>query len=242
MTHSVDTVLRQCRHTRDKRRRLETETRDGDTDKTREREKDKRAPFRGKNREGMPSGQGVLALEKGRPLASSPFRKPSKRERSACRDFSKGVHVFADGACDPNPGPGAWAFVVFEDGQEIHSASGSALATTNNRMEMSAVLAALEWISENRPTLKAELHSDSQYTVRGCNEWRQGWKRKGWRRGEADIPNADLWRLLDTALLAFPLRLNWVRGHSGIAGNERADRLAFKALDALKTGRRKAAA
>jgi len=158
------------------------------------------------------------------------FTSTPKRSRNPLSDFSAGIHVFADGACDPNPGPGAWAFVVYVDGVEVHSASGYAPATTNNRMELAAVLAALEWVSPIRSPGLVGLHSDSLYVVTGCNEWRHGWKRKGWKKKGDDMPNADLWRLLDIALTAYPLKLSWVPGHSGIAGNERADRLAFKAM------------
>jgi ribonuclease HI len=141
-------------------------------------------------------------------------------------DFKAGLHVFADGACHPNPGPGGWAFVVYQDGAEIHQASGAAPWTTNNRMELNAVLAALEWVSEHAPNSAACLHSDSSYAVLGCNQWRKNWKKKGWRKSGGEIPNADLWKLLDELLSAAPVQLNWVRGHSGITGNVRADRLA----------------
>ncbi|WP_035218942.1 ribonuclease H family protein [Agrobacterium tumefaciens] len=143
-------------------------------------------------------------------------------------DFSKAVYVFTDGACEPNPGPGGWAVVVYENGYAVHSESGSDAASTNNRMEMQAALAALHWMQVNA-TSQAQLHTDSQYTSRGANEWRHGWKRRGWMRGESLIPNADLWQQMVAALEAFPVTLNWVRGHSGIAGNEAADRMAVSA-------------
>ncbi|KAA0698548.1 ribonuclease HI [Neorhizobium sp. P12A] len=144
-------------------------------------------------------------------------------------DFKVGLHVFADGTCHPNPGAGGWAFVVYQNGNEIHHESGAASRTTNNRMELSAVLAALEWIGKNVTAETASLHSDSSYAVLGCNKWRKGWKKRAWRKGGAEIPNADLWKRLDEALAVTPIQLNWVRGHSGIRGNVRADRLAEKA-------------
>lgn len=147
------------------------------------------------------------------------------------------IEVFADGACEPNPGPGGWAFVVYRNGTEEHSASGADIDTTNNRMELTAALRALEWIGANVGPSKANLYSDSQYVVKGCNEWRHRWRARGWRKNGADIPNADFWRRLDAALEASPLRLIWVRGHSGIVGNERADSLASEALVALEGNR-----
>jgi ribonuclease HI len=142
------------------------------------------------------------------------------------------IEVFSDGACEPNPGLGAWAFVVFRNGKEEHSASGADLDTTNNRMELTAALRALEWIGASGNASQASLKSDSEYVVKGCNEWRHRWKDKGWRKNGADIPNADLWRLLDASLTIEPLQLRWVRGHAGNIGNERADAVASEALAA----------
>lgn len=170
--------------------------------------------------------------------------KPAGKTKSPSIDDSQGVHVFADGACEPNPGPGGWAFIVYEDGREVHSASGAAPVTTNNRMELAAVLAALEWISENAAGRPVALYSDSQYVVKGCNEWRHGWKRKGWMRGAAPVLNADLWQAIDAALgngLRTQPVIRWVKGHSGIRGNVRADKLAGEALSALKLTDRRAA-
>lgn len=147
--------------------------------------------------------------------------------------FEGGLHVFTDGACEPNPGPGGWAFVAIENGKPIHSEKGFESITTNNRMEMQAVIAALRWMQANNLP-NASLHTDSQYCAKGANEWRHGWKRKAWTRGEALIPNADLWQAMSAILDAFPISLHWVRGHSGIVGNEQADRLAVEALKMRK--------
>lgn len=141
--------------------------------------------------------------------------------------FEIGCHVFCDGACEPNPGPGGWAFVVYLDGQEIFAAQGGNVATTNNVMEMTGALEAVRWISENPDGRTASLHSDSQYVVKGCNEWRHSWKRKGWmRKRNSPVLNLELWKQLDTVLNEFPLVLSWVKGHAAIRGNERADELA----------------
>lgn len=173
--------------------------------------------------------QGSFALEGVKASRPRSKKRNGQKPKASKVDFSKGIHVFTDGACEPNPGPGGWAFVVYENGYAIHSESGSDAVSTNNRMEMQAALAALRWMQLNT-TSKAQLHTDSQYTSRGANEWRHGWKRRGWMRGESLIPNADLWQQMDAALEAFPVTLNWVRGHSGIAGNEAADRLAVSAM------------
>ncbi len=167
--------------------------------------------------------------------------RPTGKTKSPLIDDNQGIHVFADGACEPNPGPGGWAFVVIIDGREVKSASGAAPSTTNNRMELAAVLASLEWISENAAGRPVALYSDSQYVVKGCNEWRHGWKRKAWMRGVSPVINADLWQAIDAALMDRPQALTWCKGHAGIRGNVRADHLAGEALAALKHGDRRAA-
>lgn len=137
------------------------------------------------------------------------------------------ISIYTDGACEPNPGAGGWAFVVIESGVEINNRNGGCLSTTNNIMEMTAVLAALEYAAlAGLKALDTVIYSDSQYCVKGCNEWRHGWKRKGWTRGKSELANAGLWQAIDAALDAFPCKIVWVRGHSGVPGNERADRLA----------------
>lgn len=167
--------------------------------------------------------------------------KPTGKTKAPVIDDTQGVHVFADGACVPNPGGGGWAYIVIIDGHEVHSASGAAPSTTNNRMELAAVLAALEWIAENAAGRPVALYSDSRYVVDGCNSWRHGWKRKSWKRGAAPVLNADLWQAIDAALMDRPQDLTWCKGHSGIRGNVRADKLAGEALALLKRADRKAA-
>lgn len=166
------------------------------------------------------------------------LRKPKKSDKPArgrppmfsASNLAAGLIIYTDGACEPNPGKGGWAFVVYQDGKEIHSACGGDSATTNNVMELTGVIKALEWLNDNREIGSARILSDSQYVVRGCNEWRQGWKRKGWMRGKVNalesIKNMEHWKRLDSLLDADGSKIEWVKGHVGIVGNERADQLS----------------
>lgn len=140
------------------------------------------------------------------------------------------IHIYTDGACEPNPGAGGWAFVVYDGtGFEINNRNGGDLQSTNNIMEMTAVLNALEYAKLSGLTVhETTIYSDSQYCVKGCNEWRHGWERKGWEKGKPKLANAGLWKAIAAAHNAFPSKIIWVRGHSGVIGNERADRLADK--------------
>ncbi|MBZ3693233.1 ribonuclease HI [Phyllobacterium sp. R2-JL] len=154
---------------------------------------------------------------------------------------SKGLVIFCDGACEPNPGLGGWGFAVYRDGVEVDAGYGGAHAVTNNIMEMTAALMALRWFESEGVTEPVRLLCDSQYVVKGCNEWRHNWKKKGWKRkGENAAPekqalkNVDLWMELDVALTVVPITLEWVKGHIGTIGNERADELAEMGRAALK--------
>lgn len=133
------------------------------------------------------------------------------------------IEIFTDGSCDPNPGPGGWAFAVYRGIEEVHSACGGDALTTNNRMELQALIETLRWLDPARAAL---IWSDSQYVVNGCLTWRHGWKRRNWTRGKAALANADLWDELDALLDARAVDVRWTRGHVGTAGNERADELA----------------
>lgn len=141
------------------------------------------------------------------------------------------IIIYTDGACHPNPGKGGWGFAVYDKGVEIHSQSGGSPASTNNIMEMTGLKMALLWAIEH--DVRAVFVSDSQYVVTGCNEWRFGWKAKGWRRitgrksGKMEpVKNADLWREIDELLRQAPATIEWCKGHAGILGNERADELS----------------
>jgi ribonuclease HI len=137
------------------------------------------------------------------------------------------VQAFTDGACKGNPGPGGWG-VLLRWGQTEKELCGGEAETTNNRMEMMAVIVALE--SLMRPTC-IEITTDSQYVKRGVTEWMSGWKRNGWlTAGRKPVKNRDLWERLDGALTHHQVRWHWVRGHTGHAENERADRLANQGI------------
>lgn len=152
--------------------------------------------------------------------------------------FSEGIHIFCDGASVPNPGVGGWGVVVYQDGKEIASGFGGDPETTNNQMELTGLLKAIEtakgYYVLNYPPVT--IWCDSQYCVKGVNDWRHGWKKNGWQRGSdkaephnRPLANADLWQAIDEALSITAvggISVKWVKGHHGVAGNERADELA----------------
>lgn len=144
------------------------------------------------------------------------------------------VEIYTDGACRGNPGPGGWGAVLRYGGRE-KSLHGSAAQTTNNRMELTAAIQALE--SLKRPC-RVVLTTDSQYLRRGIIEWLPNWKRRGWRTAERKpVKNADLWQRLDTLAARHEIDWQWVRGHNGHPGNEQADRLANQGIDEMLAGR-----
>lgn len=140
------------------------------------------------------------------------------------------VVIHTDGACRGNPGPGGWAALLSWNGTH-KELSGSEPATTNNRMELTAVIMGLAALK--RPTV-ATLQTDSQYVIRGITEWLPAWKARGWRTaGRKPVKNQDLWERLDQVASAHTLTWQWVKGHSGDPGNERVDQLANLAIDAM---------
>ena len=137
------------------------------------------------------------------------------------------VAIWTDGACSGNPGPGGWGAILRYGGHERELCGGEAL-TTNNRMELSAAIAALEALS--RPC-RVELHTDSQYLRGGVTGWIHNWKRNGWRTADKKpVKNDDLWRRLDEAAQRHTIDWRWVKGHAGDEMNERADALARRGM------------
>ena len=138
------------------------------------------------------------------------------------------IVIYTDGACKGNPGPGGWGAVLRSGSHEKQIHGGEKL-TTNNRMEISAVIFALRSLKQ-RSTV--ELWTDSQYVQQGVTEWLEGWKKRGWRTASKDpVKNADLWQELDALLPDHEISWHWVRGHNGHPGNELADQLANKGVE-----------
>ncbi len=141
------------------------------------------------------------------------------------------IHIHTDGACKGNPGPGGWGAILEVDGTEREMFGGEAL-TTNNRMELTAVIEALAALK--RPC-RVVLHTDSQYVMKGITEWIHNWKKRGWRTAAKEpVKNVDLWKKLDEAVGAHEIEWKWVKGHAGHDGNERADALANKGVESLQ--------
>jgi ribonuclease HI len=139
------------------------------------------------------------------------------------------VRAYTDGACKGNPGPGGWG-VLLRWGKVEKELCGGELATTNNRMELMAVIMALE--AMKRP-ICLEIVTDSQYVKRGVEEWMPRWKRNGWQTADRKpVKNRDLWERLDSAIGGHQVRWKWVKGHAGHAENERADKLANRGIGA----------
>ncbi len=144
------------------------------------------------------------------------------------------VTIYSDGACRGNPGPGGWAAVLTTGNQE-RELSGAELDTTNNRMELLAAIRALEALT--RPC-KIDLYTDSHYLRNGITTWIIDWKRRDWRTADKKpVKNLDLWQQLDALAAGHAIAWHWVKGHSGDPGNERVDRLANAAIDALPGAR-----
>jgi len=138
------------------------------------------------------------------------------------------VEVYADGACKGNPGPGGWGVLLRAGGRE-RELHGGEPATTNNRMELTAVIRALESLEGRR---RVRLYTDSQYVQKGITEWIHDWKRRGWRTADRKpVKNVDLWMRLDELARGHDVEWHWVRGHAGHPENERADALANKGID-----------
>ena len=139
------------------------------------------------------------------------------------------VVIYTDGACRGNPGPGGWG-VVLRYRDRCKTLKGYAAETTNNRMELIAVIEGLRALTRG---CEVELNTDSKYVMQGINEWISNWKRNGWKTAaKKPVKNADLWRQLDLERERHHIDWKWVKGHAGIEGNEMADQLANAAIDA----------
>jgi len=140
------------------------------------------------------------------------------------------VQIYTDGACRGNPGPGGWGALI-KDGSEQRELSGAESETTNNRMELTAAIMALRALPGGSA---ADLYTDSEYVMKGLNEWLPSWKARGWKTAaKKPVKNQDLWQALDEANARHKVRWHWVKGHAGNDGNEYVDRLANKAIDIL---------
>jgi ribonuclease HI len=145
----------------------------------------------------------------------------------------KEIVIYTDGSCEGNPGPGGWAAIVDEDG-ERRELTGGEPQTTNNRMEMMAVIQGLASLEE---PAAVRVVTDSQYVVKGMQSWIHGWRRKGWKTAAGDpVKNRDLWEELDRVASPHRMTWEWVRGHDGHPENERADTLAREAIREVLDG------
>jgi ribonuclease HI len=141
------------------------------------------------------------------------------------------ITIHTDGACKGNPGPGGWGARLVA-GEHVKEIFGGEALTTNNRMELTAVIRALETL--NRPS-DVDLYTDSQYVKQGIGSWIHAWKRNGWKTSDKKpVKNAELWRELDALAARHRIRWHWVRGHDDDPGNERADELANRGVDLVR--------
>ncbi|ADM08526.1 ribonuclease H [Parvularcula bermudensis HTCC2503] len=137
------------------------------------------------------------------------------------------IEIYTDGACSGNPGPGGWG-VLIEWGEDTSRLNGGEPNTTNNRMELTAAIKALESVDPKTPFT---LYTDSQYVKNGVETWIHGWKRNGWRTAnKKPVKNQDLWQTLDRLAQERAVTWKWVKGHAGHPGNEEADRLAREGM------------
>lgn len=140
------------------------------------------------------------------------------------------VTIYTDGSCDVNPGPGGWA-ALLRSGNHEKLLSGGEKETTNNRMELTAALQALQVL---KGPSRVRLYTDSEYLRRGIQEWLPGWRARGWKRKGGALANADLWQALDSAIGRHEIDWHWVKGHSTDRDNQRVDKLARQAMLQVK--------
>jgi ribonuclease HI len=140
------------------------------------------------------------------------------------------VTIYTDGSCDVNPGPGGWA-ALLRSGRREKVLQGHEADSTNNRMELTAALRALEALKQ--PS-RVQLHTDSQYLRRGITEWLPNWRARGWKRKGGALANVELWQALDKATQRHQIDWHWVKGHSTNKDNQRVDKLAREAMERVK--------
>lgn len=144
--------------------------------------------------------------------------------------MTQAIEIYTDGACRGNPGPGGWGVLLIA-GKHRKTLCGGAPETTNNRMELTAAIEALNTLE--RPS-RVILHTDSRYVMDGINDWMPNWKKRGWKTAaRKPVKNQDLWQALDDAVGRHDIDWRWVKGHTGNAGNEMADELANRGIDEL---------
>ena len=138
------------------------------------------------------------------------------------------ITIYTDGACSGNPGPGGWGAILMWNDHE-KELSGGESDTTNNRMEMMAVIKALEALKKDNT--EVTIYTDSKYVLQGATEWLEGWKARGWKSAnKKPVKNKDLWELIDSQIQRHSVKFIWVKGHSGDEFNERVDKLAVAAI------------
>jgi ribonuclease HI len=148
--------------------------------------------------------------------------------------LTKTVEIYTDGACRGNPGPGGWGALLICGGHR-KTLHGGESDTTNNRMELTAAIEALNALKGSQPVV---LHTDSKYVLDGINSWMSGWKKRGWKTAaKKPVKNQDLWEALDGAIQRHDIEWIWVKGHAGDPGNEEADALANRGIDEMEEGR-----
>lgn len=162
------------------------------------------------------------------PTPSAPVQPPAQAS-----DLTH-VELYTDGACSGNPGPGGWAYILrhANSGKTVEH-SGGDRETTNNRMEMMAVI---EGLTALRDPCQVDLYSDSQYVIKGMSEWLDGWKKKNWKRSNKQpVLNIDLWKQLDALREVHRISYHWIRGHNEHPENERCDKLAVAAIEEFRS-------
>jgi len=142
----------------------------------------------------------------------------------------KKIDIYTDGACRGNPGPGGWgALLIYKDTDK--AIYGGEIDTTNNRMEMTAIIEALKIVKMD---CNITLYTDSKYVMDGITKWLPNWKKKGWiTSNKKPVKNKDLWQILEESISKHNIEWQWVKGHAGIPGNEKADELANQGIDEL---------